>query len=56
MILGNDLTPLFGSGRMPDRTGSSGRTYRRIVNRPITKPRLDPKTGPTSDDVLEWFP
>ena len=40
----------------PDRTGSSGRTYRRTVTGPITGPRPDPKTGPTSDDVLEWFP
>ena len=40
----------------PDRTGSSGRTYRRTVTGPITEPRPDPETGPTSDDVLEWFP
>ena len=37
----------------PDRTGSSGRTYRRTVTGPITEPRPDPETGPTSDDVLE---
>ena len=36
----------------PDRTGSSGRTYRRTVTGPITEPRPDPETGPTSDDVL----
>ena len=48
--------PLFGSGRTPHRTGSSGRTYRWTVTRPITEPRPDPETGPTSDDVLEWFP
>ena len=40
----------------PDRTGSSGRTYRRTVTGPITEPRPDPETGPTPDDVLEWFP
>ena len=38
-----------------DRTGSSGRTYRWTVTGPITEPRPDPETGPTSDDVLEWF-
>ena len=38
------------------RTGSSGRTYRRTGTGTITEPRPDPKTGPTSDDVLEWFP
>ena len=44
------------SGRTPDRTGSSGRTYCRTVTGPITEPRPDPETRPTSDDVLEWFP
>ena len=69
LILGNDRTPKIKvrpDGRTsslwvrpdagPDRTGSSGRTYRRTVTGPITGPRPDPKTGPTSDDVLEWFP
>ena len=67
--LGNDRTPKIEvrpDGRTsslwvrpdagPDRTGSSGRTYRRTVTGPITEPRPDRQTGPTSDDVLEWFP
>ena len=44
-----DLLSLVRPDAGPDRTGSSGRTYRRTVTGPITEPRPDPKTGPTSD-------
>ena len=62
LILGNDRTPknevrpdhrtspsLVRPDAGPDRTGRSGRTYRRTETGPITEPRPDPKTGPTSD-------
>ena len=40
----------------PDQPGSSGGSYRRTVTGPNTEPRQGPETGPTSNDVLEWFP
>ena len=55
-MVGNDWTPkievqpdhrtslsMVRPDAGPDRTGSSGRTYRRTVTGPITEPRPDPK-------------
>ena len=67
-VLGNDRTPknevrpdhrtspsLVRPDAGPDRTGRSGRTYRRTETGPITEPRPDPKTGPTSDGNISYF-
>ena len=60
--LGNNRTPKIEV--QPDgrtsflcvRLGAGQEGLAGPIAGPITEPRQDPETGPTSDDVLEWFP